>query len=367
MQTYPLQCLSPEEAAALQFKVVDCITKEFSGHEILTRGDLGLISDYGQPVIAMKTEKVIARIFDAQSALLVRGAGTGAIRYALFATMKAGGTLLIHTAPVYPTTQTTIEMLGLRTVRADFNNPEDVRCVIASHPEIDAALIQHSRQSMTDSYNLKEVIAVIQESGTIPVISDDNYAVMKVANIGSQSGADLSCFSTFKLLGPEGIGCIVGKKTYIDRLAHHRYSGGSQTQGHEALEVLRGLVYAPVSFAIQAQVIDRLAKRLRAGELPGIRDAFVANAQSRVLLVEFDEPIAEAVLIEAERLGAAPHPVGSESKYELVPLFYRVSGTFRAADPEITKRIIRINPMRSGEDTVLRILKAAMERVSVCS
>ena len=121
-----------------------------------------------------------------------------------------------------------------------------------------------------------------------------------------------------------------------------------------------------MALAIQAAVNDRLAARLRGGELPGVKDAFLANAQSKVLLVEFEEPIAEQVLKEAEKLGAAPNPVGAESRYEIVPMFYRVSGTFRAADPDITKRMIRINPMRSGGDTVIRILKEAMERVRRC-
>ena len=79
--------------------------------------------------------------------------------------------------------------------------------------------------------------------------------------------------------------------------------------------------------------------------------------------MEFEEQIAERVLEEAEKLGAAPNPIGAESRYELVPMFYRVSGTFRATDPTITKRMIRINPMRSGDDTVIRILKEAMEKV----
>ena len=78
----------------------------------------------------------------------------------------------------------------------------------------------------------------------IPVLTDDNYAVMKVKDIGVQCGADLSCFSAFKLLGPEGIGVIAGRKRYIDRLISESYSGGMQTQGHEALDVLHGLVYA---------------------------------------------------------------------------------------------------------------------------
>ena len=96
-------------------------------------------------------------------------------------------------------------------------------------------------------------------------------------------------------------------------------SGGMQTQGHEALDVLHGLVYAPVALAIQAQVNDTCVRRLVSGEIPEVKDAFLANAQSKVLLVEFREPIAEAVLREAEKLGAAPNPVGAESKYEMVP------------------------------------------------
>lgn len=367
MLTYPLQSLTLEEATALQFKVVDCITREFSGQEMLTRGDLGVVPGLNKPTTTLKAEKVIARVFDAESAILVRGAGTGAIRYALFSVLKAGQTLLVHTSPIYSTTQSSIEMLGLQTVSANFNDLEDIRRVMAQHPEIRAALVQYSRQSLTDSYDMEEVISTIKSCRDIPVVTDDNYAVLKTRKNGTQCGADLGCFSTFKVLGPEGIGCVVGKKEYIDILIKHHYSGGCQTQGHEAMEVLHGLIYAPVSLAIQAQVNERLVQRIRAEQIPGIKDAFLANAQSKVLLVEFDEPIAEQVLIEAEKLGAAPNPVGSESRYEMVPMFYRVSGTFRAIDPTITKRMIRINPMRGGDDTVLRILTQAMERVRVCS
>ena len=35
MRTYPLKTISLEEALRLQFKVVDCITREFEGQEIL--------------------------------------------------------------------------------------------------------------------------------------------------------------------------------------------------------------------------------------------------------------------------------------------------------------------------------------------
>ena len=139
-----------------------------------------------------------------------------------------------------------------------------------------------------------------------------------------------------------------------------------QTQGHEALDVLRGLVYAPVALAIEAEESEKCVKRLRSGEIPEVKEAFIANAQSKVILVELKENIAQRVLVEAEKLGAAPYPIGCESRYEMVPLFYRISGTFRKADPTLEQRMIRINPLRAGSDTVIRILKEAIERGKAC-
>ncbi|MPN37556.1 putative protein YhfS [bioreactor metagenome] len=132
------------------------------------------------------------------------------------------------------------------------------------------------------------------------------------------------------------------------------------------MEVLRGLVYAPVALAIQAEQNELLVETLNSGKIPHVKNAFLANAQSKVLLVEFDQEIAEEVLIEAEKRGAAPNPVGAESKYELVPMFYRVSGTFLKADPTLKKRMIRINPMRAGKNTVLRILEESVQAVASC-
>lgn len=133
-----------------------------------------------------------------------------------------------------------------------------------------------------------------------------------------------------------------------------------QVQGHEALAVLRGLVYAPVALAIQARQVEECVRRLNAGEVSGVKAAFAANAQSKVIIVELEEPTAAAVLEQAEKLGTAPNPVGCESKYEFLPMFYRVSGTFIRSDPSLQYRMIRINPMRAGADTILRILDAAL-------
>ena len=366
MRAYPLQSMDFEDAMKLQFKVIDCITKEFQGHDFLNRGDLGVVQGLNKPVTTHKAEKVVADIFDAEACGFVRGAGSAAIRFGLHTMLKAGEKILVHRAPIYSTTATSFDMLGLVPVKADFNDLEDIKKVLKAEPDIKAALIQYTRQKIDDCYEMQEVVETIKVEKDIPILTDDNYAAMKVKRIGVQCGADLSCFSSFKLLGPEGIGIVAGKKKYVNQLISESYSGGMQTQGHEALDVLHGLAYAPVALAIQAQVNEECVRRLQNGEIPEVKNAFLANAQSKVLLVEFQEEIAGAVLKEAEKLGAAPNPIGAESKYELIPMFYRISGTFRKADPTLEKRMIRINPMRAGADTILRIIKTSIERVKVC-
>lgn len=360
-KTYPLESISPDEALRKQWKFVDAITRVFRGDEIITRGDMGVIPGLNEPRYTKKAEEVIAHFFDTESAMLVRGSGTGAIRSAIHSAMKTGETLLIHQAPVYPTTQVSIDMMGIKTKKIDFNNidAEDL-------PEnINGILIQYTRQKPDDFYEMGHVLNFLKRyyGNNIPIITDDNYAVMKVHKIGTELGADLSCFSTFKLLGPEGIGCIVGKKKYIDTLRKENYSGGSQVQGHEALDVLRGLVYAPVALANQARVVTELRDRLNNHEISGIKRAYVANAQSKVLLVEFEEPIAKEVLEHVVKYGGVPNPIGAESKYEIAPMIYRVSGTFKTYDPTLLNNTIRINPYRTGADTIINILQKCMKEV----
>ena len=343
-KTYPLQSLTVEEAAKFQFRIVDCITRELSGREMVTRGDLGVVCGKNKPVITQKAEAVIANIFGTEACMLVRGAGSGAIRLGLHAILNSGDMILVHKAPIYDTTQTSLDMMGIYKAEADFHDAGEIHKIMEEKPEIKA----------------------VKRVRPVPVLTDDNYAALKVPQIGVQCGADLSCFSSFKLLGPEGVGIIVGKQCYIERLIQENYSGGMQVQGHEALDVLRGMVYAPVALALEAQVSEECVRRLNEGEIPEVRRAFLANAQSKVILVEFRKEIAKRVLKEAEALGAAPYPVGCESKYEMVPLFYRISGTFRKADPALEERMIRINPLRAGSDTVMRIIKESIERGKVC-
>lgn len=360
IRTFPLKSITVNQALKKQWKLVDCITRVFPGNQMITRGDLGVVPGLNEPKTTSKVEKILAKFFNCEAAMLVRGSGTGAIRNALHSALHDQDVLLIHQAPIYPTTKVSIEMLGLRTTEIDFNNLTKAQFP----PEINGILIQYTRQKPDDSYNMAQVIKVLKKKyPDKPIITDDNYAVMKVPKIGVELGADLSCFSTFKLLGPEGIGCIVGKEKYIQKLRKENYSGGSQVQGHEALDVLKGLVYAPVALANQAKVINELKERLNKKEIPDVKRAYIANAQSKVLLVEFNKPIAKQVLKNVVKYGAAPNPVGAESKYEIVPMIYRVSGTFIKFDPNFLNNTIRINPYRTGADTIIRILKESIKEV----
>lgn len=366
METFPLQSISVSQAEEKQFRMIDCIMKEFEGSESINLGDLGCVRGLNKPVTAAKAERVIASFFGAEACELVTGAGTGAIRWGLTAALKPGSTILVHAAPIYPTSEITIQGLNLKIVRADFNDSSSIIEVMRKNT-VDGVLLQHTRQVPNDSYQLENVIHTIKSEKDVPILVDDNYAVMKVEKIGVECGADISAFSSFKLLGPEGVGVVVGRKSIIDAIDKMNYSGGSKVQGWQAMEVLRGLVYAPVSLAVQAEQNEKLVKELKDSGIPEIKDAFLANSQSKVLLVEFKEDIAEEVLKNSEKLGALPNPVGAESKYELVPMFYKVSGTFLKMDPTLLKRMIRINPNRGGADTILRILKESIKMAKSCS
>ncbi len=363
MKTYPLESISLEKAKRKQFQLIDEITKEFSGTEFLTAGDYGIVKGLNKPVFTEKVERVLANFFKAEKALLVTGSGTGALRMGLLSVFEPNDQILVHTSPIYPTTEVNIKSMGLKIIRANFNDLNNLTEVIKNNVNLKGVLIQYTRQALEDSYDLKQVIDKIKSLMDIPIIVDDNYAVMKVDKIGVELGADLSCFSCFKLLGPEGVGLIVGKAEYIDKIDKLNYSGGTKVQGPQAMEVLRGLIYAPVALAIQAEVNEELLTRLNNNEVPEVKQAFLANAQSKVLLVEFKDNIAKEVLKHTEALGGLPNPVGAESKYEALPLFYRVSGTFIKADPALEERMIRINPNRSGSETVIRILKESIKKV----
>ncbi|MGL5427697.1 MAG: aminotransferase, partial [Cetobacterium sp.] len=88
MKTYPLESIGIDAAKEKQFKMIDTITKYFKGSEILNRGDLGVVKGLNKPLTTQKVERVIADFFGAESAALVRGSGTGAIKWGFYSILS---------------------------------------------------------------------------------------------------------------------------------------------------------------------------------------------------------------------------------------------------------------------------------------
>ncbi|PLR94445.1 aminotransferase class V-fold PLP-dependent enzyme [Bacillus sp. T33-2] len=359
-----LTTMSIDEAMKKQFELTKSIADEFSGSEFFNQGDLGVVPGLGRPSHTRKVENVLAKFFGVPSCALIRGAGTGSIRYTLSALLNAGDKLFMHKSPMYTTTKETVRMLGLNPVFVDFNNQHELESVLSEHTGCKVFYAQHSRQMPDDTYDLASLIKSVKEvRPELPIVVDDNYTVFKVPRIGVELGASYSCFSGFKLLGPPGIGMIVGEEEAINTIRQRNYSGGGQVQGYEAMELLRSLVIAPVTMAVQNEETQRLADKLNSGGIPQVEQAIVANAQEKNVIVTLKEPIAQEVIAESEKHGAAVYPVGAESRFEILPMIYRVSGSFLEANPELIKTGIRINLMRSGADLAVDILKKAIHDV----
>lgn len=356
--------MTVNEAKERQFALVDTISRHFSGEEMLEMGDVGVHPLVKRPRRTAKVEAVLADVFGTEAAALVRGAGTGAIRQLLAALLEPRDAMFVHRAPMYTTTKETVRSLSLTPIVVDYNDLAAVEEALRCHPEGKLFYVQHARQQPTDTYDLGEVIRRVKTvAPDLPIVVDDNYCVFKVPQSGVELGADYATFSAFKLLGPEGIGVIVGKQAAIDVVRGRNYSGGSQVQGPEATEVLRALTLAPVTLAVQNEQVERLCELLNEG-VPGIKTAYVTNSQSKNVIVELEAPVAKKVIAASEALGAVVYPVGAESRYEVLPMIYRVSGSFLESRPELSEYGLRINPMKAGADTVLRILRDAIARVT---
>lgn len=364
MESYPLNSISLKQAQEKQFKLVHSITKFFKNNELLELGQLGITPNILQPKETKLTESTLADFFNTKNAKLVRNAGTGALYYALRYYLKNNKNILVHNAPVYPTTLSSLQDMQANIFMVDFHNYEEV-CKTINKNNISTILIQLTRQQISDKYDTGELIKAIKTNcKNVKIVTDDNYAVMKVEKIGVELGADASCFSLFKLLGKEGIGCVLCNNDLKDYIETVNYSGGSKVQGYEALECLRGLVYTPVALAIQAEVVNEVANKLNLGEVAKIEKAFVANAQSKVVIAKLTQPIAKEVIKNAPLFGAVSRPVGAESKYEIAPMVYSVSGTFKSANKEMKDYFIRINPMRAGANTVVQILSKTINHIT---
>lgn len=120
--------------------------------------------------------------------------------------------------------------MGLTLITADFNDLSALKQVV-DEQQPDAALVQHTRQQPQDSYVLADVLATLRAAG-VPALTDDNYAVMKVARIGCECGANVSTFSCFKLFGPEGVGAVVGDAMLLVGFAPRFTPAAARSRAH---------------------------------------------------------------------------------------------------------------------------------------
>jgi hypothetical protein len=363
--------LSLPQAVEAQFRLVDAIQGVMGGDDVFAEDygqarDLatGEFSAGGGPEATRRVERVLARFFTSEEAALVHGAGTGAIRAMLGALVRPGMRVARHAAPPYKTTVAALEQLAVSQVPIDFNDEPRLTTALA-RAQPDAVYVQSVPQQPGDCFDPRTVIAAARATWpTVPILVDDNYATLRAAHIGAQAGADASAFSLFKLLARSNVGCVVGSDAVVASIHRSLSSAGCQVQGPDAMDALRSLVHAPVALAIHGQAVAAAAaaaERLAAdGDAPGVLAALDAQPGMRALVVVLDRPVAGALLRAAWRHGSPSRSVGEEARYDVLPLFTTMPGTWRTAEPQLGRYALRVNPLRGGPDGVLRVLRAAV-------
>jgi cystathionine beta-lyase/cystathionine gamma-synthase len=358
----PPDVMSVDDAFAWQERFVAAVTRHFNGDRgLLDGGDLGMRVDLGRPLATARCEALIAEVFGGEDAVLVRGAGSGAVRLACFAAIAPGSRVLVHDPATYLTTRLTLEAMGVEIVTCDFNSQEAVAEAL-ERVRPAAVVVQHMRPRIDDTYDLAELIALVKTRPEAPpVVVDDNYAPLKAHRLGAEVGADLSAFSGFKMGGPVGVGCVVGRRDMVDRVRPFMNSGGSVVQGPESIELIEALARLAPVVAYQSAVTRQIAARLDSGEVPGVVRAMAAHSPETVVMVELEQPVAEAVRQAATSFGAVDRPVGMESRHEVVPAFLRPSKSLMADRPGVEEYVLRLSAMRAGADLVIDILRRSLE------
>jgi hypothetical protein len=363
--------MSLDAAIQAQFRLVD-LAQQVMGSDAVFTADYGQARDLatvgfgggGRPRATAEVEQVLARCFETDDAVLVQGAGSGAIRAMLNASAAPGSRILLHDAHPYKTTLPAMQHMGLDIVHADFNDSGAVERSLRGHPPA-TVYLQHVPQELGDRYDLRELITLIRATApTARILVDDNYAAMRMTRIGVQLGADASALSLFKLLSPAPVGVVLTGAETAALIRRDLSSAGCQVQGPDAMAALRALVLAPVALAVQdaavTATVAAINERVGAGGLPHVARAFAVRPGIRSVVVVFDRPVGEEFLRSAWRNGSPSRSVGEEAQYEFLPLFTYLTSTFLKADPGLEQWAIRVNPLRGGPATILRVLEAAL-------
>lgn len=364
--------MSIEEAVQAQYRLID-IAQQVMGSDDVFVEDYGQVRELatvgfgggGRPRATARVEEVLARYFETEDAVLTHGAGTGSIRAMLNGMVEPGSRILLHDAHPYKTTLPAMRHMGLEIDYVDFNDSDALTRQLRENPPA-TVYIQHVPQQLGDHYSIPATIGLVRTvPGASPrILVDDNYAVMRSPRIGVQFGADASSLSLFKLLSPQPIGLVASDTASVGQIRRDLSSAGCQIQGPHAMAALRALVFAPVALAVQNATIhtavDEVNANLGSSEYPFVARAYAAQPGIRCMVLIFDRPIAEDFLQSCWRNGSPSQSVGEEAQFEFLPLFTYLTSTFLKATPGLEKFAVRVNPMRGGPDTVLRMLKQAL-------
>lgn len=364
--------MSIDEAMQVQFRLVDVASQVMGSDEVFVE-DYGQVRELatvgfgggGRARATARVEEVLARFFETEDAVLIHGAGTGSIRAMLNGMAEPGSRILLHDAHPYKTTLPTMRHMGLEVAYANFNDRDALTAQLREHPPA-TVYVQHVPQQLGDNYSIPGTIDLVRSvaGAAVRILVDDNYAVMRSPRIGVQFGADASALSLFKLLSPHPIGAVVADATTVGQIRRDLSSAGCQIQGPHAMAALRALVYAPVALAIQNAtihaVVAEVNDNLGSADYPFVARAYAAQPGIRCMALLFDRPIAEDFLQSAWRNGSPSQSVGEEAQFEFLPLFTYLTSTFLKATPGLEKFAVRVNPMRGGPETVLRVLKQAL-------
>ncbi|GAB6987245.1 aminotransferase class V-fold PLP-dependent enzyme [Nocardioides pyridinolyticus] len=364
--------VSLEDAVRLQHRLVEVAAQVMGSDEVFVE-DYGQVRELatvgfgggGRPRATARVEEVLARFFEAEDAVLVHGAGTGSIRAMLNGVVEPGSRILVHDAHPYKTTLPAMRHMGLDVVYSSFDDRAGLESALREQrPQ--SVYLQHVPQRLGDQHDLDQVISLVREVGgeDVRVLVDDNYAVMRSPRIGVQLGADASALSLFKLLSPHPIGAVLADSERVGQIRRDLSSAGCQIQGPHAMAALRALVFAPVALAVQNQTVLDVAATVNAEAgseaYPYLAGAFAAQPGIRCTVLLFDRPVAEEFLRSAWRNGSPSQSVGEEAQFEFLPLFTYLTSTFLKSSPGLERYAVRVNPMRGGSETVLRVLRDAL-------
>lgn len=369
--TSNLEQMSVEEATVEQFRLVDSISQVFGSDQIFFEDygqerslGVGAFGSGGRPITTAKVEKVLSHFFGTEDTVLVHGAGTGSIR-AMLTFLEPGSNIILHSGFPYKTTVATLNRMAIKSNSVDFNKEAEIRNILEDD-QMDGFLIQHVPHQFGDQYNVDELVHLIRSvrGNKFPIFVDDNYAAMRSKKIGVQMGASASAISLFKLLSRANIGCVTGEQEIIGRIRIDSGSAGSQVQGADAMDALRSIVYAPVALAIHNIVVmdacQEINRLISIGDIGHLLEAIPGPAAARSIILVFKDPIAENFLQSAWRNGSPSRSVGEEARYDLLPLFTYIAGTYLKSNPLLKDYVIRVNPLRGGTSTIIRILKSAL-------